>query len=89
MFHTKCSFSLGMLGFLSWSRDLILASEAFGELAKIESSGLYPQTYLIRLSRGGIQESAFFYELLVLGMLKLENHCSVCVCRIPWNSTPF
>ena len=52
------------MGLQTVGNNLVIA---FGELTKVESSRLYPQTSLINLSRGGIQESAFFffYKLLV------------------------
>ena len=57
---------LQSMGLQTVGNDLAIA---FGELTKVESSRLYPQTYLISLSRGGIQESEFFffffYKLLV------------------------
>ena len=67
---------LQSMGLQTVGNDLAIA---FGELTKVESSRLYPQTYLINLSRGGIQESAFFFlqavSVLCIGALPLFCCC--------------
>ena len=55
---TEESGELQSMGLQTVGNNLVIA---FGELTKVERSRLYPQTSLINLSRGGIQESAFFF----------------------------
>ena len=49
----------------------------FGELTKVKSSRLYPQTFKINLSRGRIQESAFFFKQAVSVLLWWFSHSVV------------